>query len=131
MSEKPPSVSEMPPSVRRRSGAGGHRRRVSGSASPARIEVYRSGQWLCTAVQEDEATQDEIDAYVAANEAVAERHRLDARAAKKRARRRYTTIVDELGPMETTQVGAAGGASTSRSKAKRKHRDRALKNLTT
>lgn len=89
------------------------------------LELYDGEEWVGTAVQQEQATPAQIDAWVKANEAEEQRHRHDKSAARQRSKRRYRAMIDERPAVETTNV-PAGAPEANRDRRRRQARARAL-----
>jgi len=89
------------------------------------LEVYDGETWIDTAVQRDRATQTQTDDWVQAHQEIAEQHRRDKAAARKRARRRHKAMIDGSPSVETTNVPTTM-PSAAREKRRREARRRAL-----
>ena len=68
------------------------------------LEVYDGEMWIDTAVQRDRATPTQTDDWVQAHQEIADQHRRDKAAARKRAKRRHKAMIDGSPSVETTNV---------------------------
>ena len=89
------------------------------------LELYDGERWIGTAVQRERATEVQIDEWVHAHEELAEQHRRDKAAARKRARRRHRAMIDGSPSVETTNVPAKTPGA-ARDRRRRDARKRAL-----
>jgi putative transposase len=89
------------------------------------LELYDGERWIGTAVQRERATEEQIDEWVHAHEELAEQHRRDKAAARKRARRRHRAMIDGSPSVETTNVPAMTPGA-ARDRRRRDARKRAL-----
>jgi len=89
------------------------------------LEVYDGETWIGTAVQRDRATDAQVDDWVEAHQELAEQHRRDRAAARKRAKRRHKAMIDGSPSVETTNVPMRT-PSAAREKRRREARRRAL-----
>jgi putative transposase len=89
------------------------------------LEVYDGETWIATAVQKDRATATQTDEWVEAHQQIAEQHRRDKAAARKRARRRRKAMVDGSPSVNTTNVPMKT-PSAAREKRRREARKRVV-----
>jgi len=89
------------------------------------LEVYDGEKWIGTAVQRDRATDAQVDDWVEAHQELAEQHRRDKAAARKRAKRRHRAMIDGSPSVETTNVPMRT-PSAAREQRRREARRRAL-----
>jgi putative transposase len=89
------------------------------------LEVYDGATWIDTAVQRERATQAQTDDWIQAHQEIAEQHRRDKAAARKRARIRHKAMIDGSPSVDTTNVPTTT-PSAARAKRRREARKHAL-----
>lgn len=89
------------------------------------LEVYDGETWIGTAVQRERASDAQVDDWVKANQELADQHRRDKAAARKRAKRRHKAMIDGSPSVETTNVPMRT-PSAARDKRRRDARRRVL-----
>lgn len=71
------------------------------------VEIFHRGEWVATAYAQDEASPEERERVLRANELAARRAARLAREAKRRKKRRWASMVARGEPVETTSVSKA------------------------
>lgn len=93
------------------------------------IEVFDgSGTHLGTATRRDQATPEDVDAWIQANEEIAQQHKKAASKARKHARRTAASITDRGPARDTTDVPPAA-IDTARQQRRRAARDVVARNI--